>query len=492
MLRIGFSVLFFQCLASFSYASFVFTPAHQEAYQKLWQLHYYEAEALLLKEAGNSTSTGISLYLSNLAEVLRIATSEDRELFHQLKGNETVRLKQLNLLDKYSPYYLFTQAEVKLQWALLKGLFGENLSAAMSLRQAYRLLEENERRFPDFEPNRKSLGMLRAILGAIPSRYEWLLSLAGLKGNLDEGLADLQAVAQGNSLFASEARCIAIMLQTYLLDRPAITYQEHRSFLHAKRHTALFAFAGSLVALKAAQPMEAFYLLSHLDSENFPLAAYLRGQALLLTGRYLQAQVQMQYFLSTYKGHNYRKDAHYKLFIINTMLGVEQLAMQHLARIAQEGASLTEPDKYAARFAEEASQPGGIPDKAMLQVRLFADAGLYDSALNVLEQIKPSQLRHHKDQAEYHYRKGRVQQGLLQYNAALSQYQKVIMLSEGKNYYFAPHAALQSAYICRDELHNSSLAESYFRQVLEFKNYPYESSISLKAREGLRALRKNK
>lgn len=56
--------------------------------------------------------------------------------------------------DPGSPYYLFTQAEVNLQWAALSIKFGEYLNSIFEIRKAYKLLEENQNKFPDFKANK--------------------------------------------------------------------------------------------------------------------------------------------------------------------------------------------------------------------------------------------------------------------------------------------------------------------------------------------------
>ena len=53
--------------------------------------------------------------------------------------------------DEKSPFLLYTQAEIHLQWAFCKIKFGEYVSAAFEVKKAYSLLLNNQKKFPDFK-----------------------------------------------------------------------------------------------------------------------------------------------------------------------------------------------------------------------------------------------------------------------------------------------------------------------------------------------------
>lgn len=59
--------------------------------------------------------------------------------------------------------------------------FGDNLSAVFEVKKAYTLLLDNQKKYPDFKPNVKSLGLLHTIFGAVPDKYKFGAKLLGLK-----------------------------------------------------------------------------------------------------------------------------------------------------------------------------------------------------------------------------------------------------------------------------------------------------------------------
>ena len=67
-----------------------------------------------------------------------------------------------------SPYQGFYKAEMMLQLALVQLKTHEEWSAALSLRRAYLIIDENMERYPDFIPQNKTLGLLHLLIGSVP------------------------------------------------------------------------------------------------------------------------------------------------------------------------------------------------------------------------------------------------------------------------------------------------------------------------------------
>ena len=84
---------------------------------------------------------------------------------------------------KDSPWFLYSQAEVHLQWAGNRLKFKEYLTAAYEINKAYRLLTKNQS-FTLISFQTKSLGILHALIGSVPSNFSWALSAIGMKGSI--------------------------------------------------------------------------------------------------------------------------------------------------------------------------------------------------------------------------------------------------------------------------------------------------------------------
>src|SRR5690606_38552480 len=102
------------------------------------------------------------------------------------------RLQILRKADKTSPYYRFCQAEVLIHSAIINFKFKEYLTGANEIRAAYSLLQDNIQQFPAFKPHYKSLGILEVLVGTIPSKYRWVTSILGMKGDIDAGVEKIE------------------------------------------------------------------------------------------------------------------------------------------------------------------------------------------------------------------------------------------------------------------------------------------------------------
>jgi len=139
-------------------ANFNFDANCIDAYKAILSLKMNEARLLIQKEKQQSPQNGVSILLDNYVDYFSLLASENKNDYERLKDNKSTRLSALEDNDSNSPYYLFSQAEVYLQWSLLKARFGDYVSSSLDAKKAGNLLKENAAKYPDFLPNRKKPG----------------------------------------------------------------------------------------------------------------------------------------------------------------------------------------------------------------------------------------------------------------------------------------------------------------------------------------------
>ena len=59
-------------------------------------------------------------YIENYVDFFTLFIQEDEALYKKLLNNKDIRLKKIKSSNPESPYYLFCQAEIILQWATIK------------------------------------------------------------------------------------------------------------------------------------------------------------------------------------------------------------------------------------------------------------------------------------------------------------------------------------------------------------------------------------
>jgi len=125
-------------------ANFNFNNNCSEAYKAIFSFKLGEAKALIQKEKQLNPQNGLTILLDNYVDYFSLLASESKTDYDRLKEKRSMRVSALEENEKDSPYYLFSQAEVYLQWGLIKGKFGDYFSSSMDIKKARNLLVENE------------------------------------------------------------------------------------------------------------------------------------------------------------------------------------------------------------------------------------------------------------------------------------------------------------------------------------------------------------
>lgn len=430
------------------------------------------------------------IYSLNLADILELLLTEDIELYNKKKHLEKDRLNALYNLPDSNPYKKFCEAEIKLQWAFVKLKFGDELSAIWNLNQSYKTIQENSESYQDFLPNNKTLGVFNVILGAVPQKYQWMLNLFSMNGETEKGLSELTRLSKSDNFFSLESTLLLSLIKTYLLDNASAAIDELQDLSLNNPDNKLIKYLLAMTLLKNNQAENALQILektSNLETDYVPIAfiEYLKGEIMLQEGLHNQASSHYTSFLQKYKGLNFVKDAYYKLFLSNYLLGENEQANYYLVKAKNMGSTIAEADKYA----EKQISSGEYPNKEILKIRLATDGGFYDRADSLMNLYDEDDFSTKKDRVEFTYRKARLfdKQGFQ--TSAIKFYLATIEKSEKRDWYFAPNAALHLGYIYAEN-DQKEKAISFLEKVFTYKNYEYKNSIDHKAEAALQKLKR--
>ncbi len=351
---------------------FDFNTNCKDAYHAVMSLQFNKATELLLNEKKQHPENAIPYFNDNYIDFLTIYINEDVNDFKYLEKNKEIRISKMKQADESSPYYLYTQAEILIQWAFARLKFEEYVNAFSEVKKAYNLLEENNKKFPSFAPNKKSLGMLHCIVGAIPSQYKWGINMLGMDGTVEQGLQEIkQVMDEGNSdefLFREEASLYYAFLSLYLKNDDNTAWMIVQN-LDTKTNL-LNCFSVASIAMRTGRNDIAIQVLSQRPQGTkyfkYPYLDYILGLAKL---RRLDSDASIYFnkFLKEFNGKNYIKETYQKLAWDQLLKNNKESYYSYMSFCKTRSDAIIDDDKQALAEANE----GRKPDIVLLRSRLL-------------------------------------------------------------------------------------------------------------------------
>ena len=457
----------------------------QQSYIHIINLEFCEANDLLIIEEKENPDNAIIILHQNYIDFLTIIIGENKNFFTITKDKKSERIKLIKEGDKNSPYYLYAQAEIHLQWAFSRIKFEQYPAAAYEFIKAYNLLEENQKRHPEFTLNKKGLGLIHALLGAVPEQFKWILNLAGLQGDISFGLSEIEAILNDDDfkMYENEVLFLLSFLQTNLTNNDVLCQRFLNKIGEEYQESLLLNFAAARLSYFLGQNE---YCLKVLESRpinngafDFYYLDYLQGMSYLYRLDYEKAEQYFNYFLKNFKGHSYIKSTYHKLAWISYLKG-ENNQYKYFEKVVKEGARSVDEDKVALNDA----QRNYITHARLLRTRLLYDGGYYKKALAVISAVKAvGDYKGYLD--EYWYRLARIESKLNYDDKVLiKDFQASYDLGKNTTNYYAPMSALQIGLIYEQQ-NDIAQAAIYFEKCLVISNFAYERGIHQKAKAAL-------
>lgn len=468
-------------------ANYNFDTRCLQAYKAIFDFRLNDARALIQQEKQQYPKNGITILLDNYVDYFSLLTSDNKAEYDRLVGRKSDRIDGLEANRENSPYYLFAQAEVYLQWGLIKGRFGDYMSSAADLKKARGLLNDNAEKYPDFLPDQKSLALINVVFGSLPPNLRGIAKFLGMSGNIQAGYSELEKLRteipdSRYAFYKTEVIFFLCIMDVDVL-HDKNNYIKLSNYLEGlDNQSILRTYLQGYVASRTGHNDDAIVNLQSIPKSNqyieLPVANYLIGSAKLCRMDSDACNFLLAY-INSYKGVNYIKDSYLKIAYFYLLKDDEAHYNYYVKLARAKGYTVDEKDKQAMEEANDAR-----PDNDLLRARFYFDGGYYNKALAQLQNKQEADCKIPRDKIELNYRLGRIYQLLNRYNEAVASYKRVIELGRSSKYYFAANAALNAGNIY-EYIKSYNEAANYYKTALSMKNHEYQSSIDTQAKEGL-------
>jgi len=484
--------LFFIFLNLTVKADYQWTETCLSAYNYASKLNFKQSQLLIAEEKKQHPTNQIPKFIESHIDFLKAFINENEDDLAKLKENNEKRISEFEEYDFKSPYQRLCVAEMYMQIALVRIKFEEYIGCVYNVRKAYKLYEKNQKEYPQFKPNLRGLGLIHAIVGAIPRNYAWAASLLGLTGTVDQGLGELNTLlaATYHEHKIEYLRDETIVMLTFLemnlskdKNSPNIRYRLQN--LDDLNEKPFLQFSKAVFHISIGENDSVISILANRkqNSETAPLPYldYMEGTALLNNLDY-SAINHFKKFIRIFKGKSYVKSAWQRIAWIHLLQGDEEGYLTNMlnCKTTKTIDAFTDEDKASVSDANK----GDIPNLILLRARLLFDGGYYTRALNELACKSQTNFPTQRDKLEFTYRLARIFDKQNKIDNALSLYEQTIKNSADYDYYFAAYSAFLIGKIYEDQ-HNKTKAIKYYKITLAMRDHEYQNSIDQKAKSGL-------
>jgi hypothetical protein len=468
--------------------SFDFNATCELAYKNIIALKLDSGKYYLAAEQKAHPTNYIPILLYNYIDFLEVYTSGSLDLYEKKKKSFDERLNMLKNGDKNSPYYLYAQAEVHTQAAVMHIKFGEYLATIFDVKKALKKLEGNQELYPEFLPNSKSLGMLNAILGSIPSQYQSTLEFIGLNGDVNKGMELLKKSVEDNKHpFQHEAATIYAFMLLHIQNAPNSAWKVLQNNKFDAKTSLMDAYSLGHIGIYGNYCDAGINALLTRPTANtftsFPICNFLLGIG--KTYRLdVDANSYFKKFLDTNQGADYIKSSWHKMAWNELIARNTAKYQEYLAKVKNSGREVIDTDKQAVKEAESAE----IPNPILLKVRMLTDGNYLTRALNILESYTVNSFKSRFDKTEYFYRLARIYDKSKQPKLAIQYYQITIINGKNVPFYYAANAAYLLGFLFEQQGNKLDAVKNY-NLCLALDGYEYENSIHQKAEAALNRLK---
>jgi tetratricopeptide (TPR) repeat protein len=466
------------------------SPVCLQAYEEVAKARVGVGKQILKTEKNlNIESKAFAVYVEHYADMMLLVTSDEYEVYQQLVENQESRLRVVDELPDSSPYKNFIKGEFRVHLALAKFKFGYEVSGCWDVIKGYRLLHENARLFPKFISQYKTLGLLHVLIGATPQNFKWVTTILGLKGNIQQGLDELQMVIQKDPVFDTEAELMDIMLHSNILKYTEKQNTQLLKLIASKPDNLLLYQIGMSISMRNGRGEQALDIYKRRPTNNtylpVPFLEHIKAEVLIQKEQYTEAEASLKVFLREFKGRNFIKNAYWLLFLCRWLSNDDTAANTYLKKVLTLGYETSEIDKASQKFAENYLKKGATPQqKILIKARLAFDGGYLARALKLLTPQTEKDFSRTDEKAEFQYRLGRIYQKLEQTDKAIPCYERAYTLSVSEAFTHGARAALQLGYVYQTK-NNRVKAIQNFKQALNYPKHEYKNSVDNKARAAL-------
>lgn len=456
------------------------SSSFDKAVAMIYSLDYAQADRYINNTSTTSCTVTETAFLNQYLHFIKYISCDDDENYNNFK---TVHQNSIAQIKKHNTQWdRALHANAMIQLAMVEIGRGNNFNGALALYRGYKVSKNNTStdKIPVWQL--KLNGIFNIIWDNIPDNMRFITSVAGLNGDSQQGLDELQQYiyqTTGDGM-QQEAKIIALYCS-----RIFSTIQTANLYTYSEKDSPIVKFLYTdhlLRTNKGEEAIATFNTITQHERELLPILNYNYSKVLLNSGDLSKSIVTIQKFINQYRGTSFINDSYLQLARAYYLGGNINQAQKWIASCINHSTPRTSIDKQAIKECMQ-FETWNIN---LLHARLLFDYGDFSAAKLWAE--KPVATT--EQTIEQSYRIARIEHKLGNFTDALICYNKTIALARTDSRYFGPYAALFCAEIEIDN-NNNTAALQYINTANDLNTGEYQSDIERKIKELRRVVKGN-
>lgn len=465
----------------------------------VYNLKFEDAEKTFRKIQIENPDSPEGYFYESLLYFYRAMPARDDNLFEKFLGlSDIVIEKSEKILDKNENNYdaLYYKGMSHSYRSLLMLTLNKSLlSAASNGSDGYRILSGLIEMKPDYYDAYMGLGLYKLAIGFVPEKFQWLLSLIGFEGNINEGMKLLATSMKKGKFTKTDSKVfISIFSLKEKEDKDKQALEISEDLTKEYPESAIFKVFYSLILLQNGFINESIAAADdalRLNINSFQDEIKKAASAVLGTDyfRLNDYQKAITYF-EDFTKYLHPKDRYnvylFTLGVSYELTGDRKKAIECYKRVRDD--FINERDGELDKFFYR--QAGYKINKKLneFEIMLIKGVNLRESnkpleAVKVFEEMKnlklPDKFNSDDDKAKFYFESGMAYSFSKDFDKAIENFEKCISLNPDEETWIIPHSYFELGKIYAGKGSNEK-SEEMFNRIFDYDDFDFESFLEMR------------
>jgi TolA-binding protein len=457
-------------------------PLLERSRQALFDFRLNEAERLLERVLADGSPRPYAYFMYVSVAFWRAMVEDVESAYDRFYLRSDSLLSRLEATER-TKWKRLIRAEAYLQRAVILGKTEQFLRAAWAGRTVYHSYANLVDDHSEFYPAYYGMGLVHVLLGSLPGTYRWILARIGISGTVEGGLRELTLAAEKSAFNGVHARATLGVIDIILNQEKEQGVERLRKLHEAHPNSLMFAhlYGYGLYSIRDAPRAQEVFETALEKRENsayhfIDFVTFYLGEVYFVQNKFGRAEQSYREFLENYRGHALIALARLRCGLALEMQDQHEEAREYYRRVSSERSF--DSDEYALRTAaERLENPMTETERRLLRGANHYEAGLYESAVEVLMPVYNNPELQPVERAEAAFYLGRVRHAQDRPKDALTYYGHAANDPGDRSEKWLPWSQFYIGTIYA-EWGESGKARALFEQVLSYDHeYDYKKAL---------------